>query len=219
MEYVIIAMVVAYGLGSLSPALLLTRRKGVDLRAVGSGNPGATNVMRALGVRWGIVVLIVDMAKGALPTYLVLGLTTWWPQGFPAWSPAVVGLAAVCGHVLPLYHRFRGGKGVATAAGVMLVLAPWATAASVVLFVMVVKLTRVAALGSISAAVSLPLLLGWVERSQMSHSPRFWLACAMAAWVLLGHIPNVRRMIRGQEHRIGSSTPGTPDASSGKVDE
>lgn len=149
-------VVVAYLIGSVSPAALLARRRGVDLRSSGSGNPGATNVGRALGARWGVLVGALDVVKGAVPAAAALAAV-----GRPA--AYLVALAAVVGHVTSPFLRGRGGKGVATSLGVVLVLAWQWVGAVVVVFVVVVVLARWVAGASVAAAAALlpvSLLLG-----------------------------------------------------------
>lgn len=153
----LVALVVgAYLLGAVSPAAMLARWRGVDLRASGSGNPGATNVGRALGARWGVLVGALDVVKGALPAAVALAVVDR-PAAY------LVAAAAVVGHVTSPFLRGRGGKGVATSLGVLLVLAWQWVGAVVVVFVVVVLLTRWVAGASVAAAGALlpvSLLLG-----------------------------------------------------------
>lgn len=153
----LVALVVgAYLLGAVSPAATLARWRGVDLRASGSGNPGATNVGRALGARWGVLVGVLDVVKGALPAAVALAVVDR-PAAY------LVAAAAVVGHVTSPFLRGRGGKGVATSLGVLLVLAWQWVGAVVAVFVVVVLLTRWVAGASVAAAAALlpvSLLLG-----------------------------------------------------------
>ena len=181
----------AYLLGSVSFGLLAARRQGVDLREVGSGNIGATNVGRALGKRTGLVVLLLDAGKGAVPALVarvLLGPDAPWT--------AAIGVAAVIGHCYPVWHRFRGGKGAATAAGVMLALVPPAGAVAALVYVGLKKLTRRASVGSLGGALAGAattwLLLG-------TTSPRTYAASAIVAVVFSRHISNIRRLVRGEE--------------------
>lgn len=193
----------AYLLGSVSFGLLLVRRaRGVDVRATGSGNPGATNALRAAGPAVGVTVLALDVAKGFLP--VAAGRAVEIPERGLAW----IGAAAVVGHVFPLWHRFRGGKGVATAAGALTALAPWPMLAAFVLFLVTVASTRIVSLGSVLAALSAPLFwavggrLGW-----WSPPPTMALAgcVAISLLVLWRHQDNLRRLSRGEEPRLGSA--------------
>lgn len=188
-------VVVGYLLGSLSFALLLVRwRTGADIRTVGSGNAGATNVLRAHGKGLAASVALLDIAKGAAAILLVR-LVTADPR-----YAAAAGLAAILGHVFPLYSGFRGGKGVATAVGAFLVLAPLATAVCLAVFVGVVAATRYVSLASMVAIVLLPPAAGI-----LSHAPRAVVvaAAATAVLVVFKHAENLKRLVRGEERKLG----------------
>jgi len=180
----------AYLLGSVSFGLLAARRSGVDLRTTGSGNIGATNVGRALGKRTGRVVLALDALKGAIPA-----ATSWALLGPDDPYTASVGVAAVVGHCFPLWHRFRGGKGAATAAGVMLTLVPLAGLAATLIYVALKKLTRRASVGSLAGALTGAVVAG----ALLGPTPRAWMTCAILGVVVLRHLGNIRRLIRGEE--------------------
>src|SRR3954467_615137 len=142
----------AYCIGSIPFALILARRWGSDLRTVGSGNLGAANVMRASGVTAGVLVALLDVGKGAASVWLAAR------GGDGAGLPAVAGLAAVIGHIYPVWLRFRGGKGVATACGVFSVLTPLAVPPALAIFAATVWATKYISLGSVAASMSLPPL-------------------------------------------------------------
>ena len=187
---------VAYLLGSVAFAVLLVRLStGKDIRTEGSGNAGATNVLRAHGKGLGLAVAALDIAKGALAVVLVR-LATADPR-----YAAAAAFAAVLGHVFPLYYGFRGGKGVATAVGAFLVLAPWPTLVCVGIFVLVVAVTRYVSLGSVVAIVLLPPIAGLVF-----HAPRpvVLAAAATAVLVVLKHRDNLKRLASGTERKLGS---------------
>jgi glycerol-3-phosphate acyltransferase PlsY len=192
------AVVLAYLAGSFPTAYLVGRANGVDLRTVGSGNLGATNVQRTLGWSWGGLVYLVDFLKGFLPTYFLPGLVSverGWPWG------VAMGVAAIAGHVKPIFLMGKGGgKGVATASGVFLALALWPTVAAIGAFLTVVVTTRFVSLGSIVAAVTLAVVL-WVQQGAMT--PLAAVACAVAAFVIWAHRENIGRLRRGEERRIG----------------
>lgn len=181
----------AYLLGSISFAAIIARRKGVDIYAEGSGNPGATNVGRVIGKKEARVVLALDAAKGMLPTALVraaLGDEDTWM--------AVTGVAATLGHCFPIWHRFRGGKGAATAAGVMLVTKPVAGLVAIVTYVVAKKMTRLTSVGSllgalVGAAIVIALE-GW-------GAPLSFMALAIMLLVWLRHADNLVRIVRGEE--------------------
>lgn len=191
----------AYAIGMFPTASLVGRRIGRDPHKEGSGNPGASNVYRLGGKRAGLVVVAVDMAKGFAPTLAAL-LVWGWPAAGAAW------LGAVAGHVWPAARKFRrGGKGMAATGGGALALDPIAAIVCAVLFAAVVRLTRIAALGSIAAVVAYPLLVAW----------RGWtagqvaVAAAASAVVILRHWSNIDRLVRGREHRV-ARVPDQPAA-------
>lgn len=196
----------AYCLGSISFGLLVVgalRRQ--DLRRVGSGNPGATNVLRAAGKGAALLVLLLDILKGALPILVGARLGIGGP------ILALAAVAAVLGHMLPLFHGFRGGKGVATAAGALGALEPLLLAVAGAVFVAVVGWTRYVSLASMSAVVAYCLFaLVAVERSWLA-GERFWVlpaAAAIAVLVVARHHANIGRLWRGEEPRLGG-TGGT----------
>jgi glycerol-3-phosphate acyltransferase PlsY len=188
-------VVVGYLLGSISFAVLLVRVKtGRDIRQEGSGNAGATNVLRAHGKTLAILVALLDIAKGAVAVLLVR-LVTADPR-----YAAAAAFAAVLGHVFPIFYGFRGGKGVATAVGAFLVLAPGPTALSVAVFLLVVLLTRFVSLGSVVAMTLLPLFAGILGASW----PAVVAAAGTALLVMFKHLENLKRLARGEERRLGS---------------
>jgi glycerol-3-phosphate acyltransferase PlsY len=186
---------VAYLLGSVSFAVLLVRSAtGRDIRAEGSGNAGATNVMRAHGKALGLLVAALDIAKGAAAVGL-LRLATADPR-----YAAAAGFAAVLGHVFPIFYGFRGGKGVATAVGAFLVLAPLATLVCMAVFVAVVAATRYVSVGSMVAIVLLPPVAGGLFHAS---APIVAAAAATAVLVVIKHRENLRRLAAGTESRLG----------------
>jgi glycerol-3-phosphate acyltransferase PlsY len=173
---------------------------GVDVRSVGSGNPGATNLLRHGGSAAALVALLLDLGKGALPVYAALRL------GAPPPLLGSVAAAAVAGHVFPPYLAFRGGKGVATAVGALAPLAPAAVAGGLGLFAAVVVWTRWVSLGSLVLLASIPLLaalfgrVGWAE----SADPVILAAAsAVSVLVIVRHSGNVARLLDGTERRLG----------------
>jgi glycerol-3-phosphate acyltransferase PlsY len=200
---VLAAVAIGYLCGSLPWGLWLGRAlRGVDVRTLGSGNLGATNVYRALGPGIGVATLLLDVAKGALPTWLVpLGPPGAAFPGGPEWCRLAVGLACVLGHVFTLFAGFRGGKGVATTVGVLLAVNPPAFAAFVVVFVAAVGITRYISLGSVLGAVAFAAVLavtapgGW--RSATSG-----FGVLIALLVVARHRGNLVRLARGEERRF-----------------
>jgi acyl phosphate:glycerol-3-phosphate acyltransferase len=184
----------AYLLGTFPTAWLATRRRGVDPTATGSGNPGATNVYRTAGRRAGVLTLVGDLVKGAAAAGL------GWAVGGHGLGVAC-GVAAVVGHVAPLTRLSRGGKGVATVAGMALVLFPLAAVASVVAFAVVTGLSRTVSLGSIAAVAVLPAAAGALGAP-------VWEVAALAGCavvVIARHRANIGRLWRGEEPHLGAA--------------
>ena len=187
-------IVAAYLIGSVPFALILSRRSGADdLRLVGSGNVGASNVLRVLGVKSGVLVALLDASKGAATVALAARL-----DGGSA-APAVAGLAAIIGHVYPVWLGFRGGKGVATACGVFSVLAPMAAAPAFGIFMVSVWLTRYISLGSVLASAALPPIAWAMGGSAATVA----VASAAAVLIVFRHRSNLRRLRAGSERRLG----------------
>jgi glycerol-3-phosphate acyltransferase PlsY len=190
----VLPILMGYGVGSLPLGYLVANRaKGVDLRRVGSGNVGAANVYRTAGLALALIVVLVDVAKGASSVFFAARLTTG------AADPIAAGVAAIIGHVYPVWLRFHGGKGVATACGVFWMLAPLATAVSATVFVIVVWLTRYVSLGSIVATLALPPLAWFTDKS----IPVVIGAAVAAALIVQRHHANLARLQRGSERRLG----------------
>ncbi len=201
----------AYMIGSTPFGVMLARAHGVDLRKVGSGNVGATNVGRALGRRWGYLCFALDVAKGSAPAFAA-GLLVRPESGEPGllqqagWLAA--GFGAIAGHVLPFWLRFRGGKGVATSLGVVVGMYPyfaWAGLAALGVWIAVTLTSRYVSLGSIVAAAAFVPLLAAFNYGRMA---RIWplaaFAGAMVALIILRHRSNISRLLAGRENKIGA---------------
>ena len=184
--------VAAYVAGSIPFGMLLARAKGIDLRQVGSGNIGATNVARAMGKGWAVAVLAADAAKGFVPVWLGRRF------GFPAKVIAAADGTAIVGHMFTLFLRGRGGKGVATSLGVALALSPIAAAVGFGAYVVVFATTRLSSLGSLLGVWTFALLFVLRERPGL---PLSALALGGAALVTLRHRENIARLVRGEEKR------------------
>jgi glycerol-3-phosphate acyltransferase PlsY len=182
----------AYLAGSIPFGVLVARAKGVDLRTIGSGNIGATNVARALGKGWAVAVLACDAAKGFVPVWLGRHL------GFPAWAIALAGLAAIVGHMFTVFLRGRGGKGVATSLGVALALSPVAALLGFGVYVVLFAATRLSSLGSLLGVWTFSLFFTFHDAPA---APLVALAIAGAALVTLRHRQNIGRLLRGEEKR------------------
>jgi glycerol-3-phosphate acyltransferase PlsY len=221
LAYIVVA-VAAYLLGSIPTGYLVARAKGIDIQKVGSGNIGATNAMRVLGKPAGIFVLLVDCAKGFAACYL--GTFIWiyfanqltglhsttdsnsnsFDEAFNsfAYFPIIAGIFAVLGHNYTCWLKFKGGKGIATTAGVYLALAPEALGIALAVFIFTVILTRYASLGSIVAAVVLPIAV-WFTRDSLILRI---VTIALSALAIFKHRKNMQRLIAGTENRIGKKT-------------
>jgi glycerol-3-phosphate acyltransferase PlsY len=197
-------LLASYFMGAIPTSYLLSRLfAGIDLRQHGSGNLGATNLYRVLGWKYAIPAAVVDIAKGAIPV-LVFAPQVSGSQLFAL----VCGVAAILGHVFSVFVGFKGGKGVATAAGVMLGLAPLALAVSALVWGLLVRLTGYVSVGSIVAAAVLPLAVYLLEDTT---SPALlWIAAAIAAGVILLHRRNIQRLLKGTESRFGRRATSTP---------
>ena len=210
-----------YLVGSAPFGLLVARVfGGIDLRKHGSGNIGATNVARTLGFRWGALVLVLDALKGGLPVLWLAPAV--YGRGAPALQHVQVacGLAAVLGHMFPCWLGFRGGKGVATALGVVAVLAPQATLAAAVLFALVFAATRIVSAASMTASVCFAAVELWLLRPAPFSDSTWSLAAfslAVPVLIVVRHRDNIGRLWRGEEQRIQrreastSTAPPTPD--------
>ncbi len=195
--------VAAYFLGSIPFGLILAKLLGgADVRTSGSGNIGATNVARVVGPLAGILTLLLDFAKGAAAVRLAQELS----NDNPTWMMAAA-FAALIGHCLPVWLKFKGGKGVATAAGVFAVLSPLACAGAVVLFLLVVIFWRYVSLGSVSAAAAMPLLIYFLWAPH--HAPPLGVtfgALAASLLIIARHRRNLQRLLEGIEPKFSFST-------------
>lgn len=199
-------LVASYFVGAIPTSYLAGRIfRGIDLREHGSRNLGATNVYRTLGPRYAIPVGLVDIAKGAVPV-LVFGPRVSDSELFAL----ACGIAAILGHVFSVFVRFRGGKGVATAAGVMLGLAPLALGVAALTWLAVLKLTGYVSLASVGAAALFPLAVYLLERPDRPEI--LWLDALVAAAIIWLHRANIRRLLNGTESRFGrrATPPARP---------
>jgi len=196
-------VVLAYLIGSLSFAVLISRIMGLsDPRTYGSQNPGATNVLRSGNKVAAALTLLLDAFKGWLPVWLVLQFGPAWGLGWG--TVALVGLAAFIGHVYPVFMRFQGGKGVATAAGVLLGFEPLLGLLVLLSWVLTLLLTRYSSLAAVVAALVAPLLYWFGAPALWQMQPALGLAIsAMSALLLWRHSGNIQRLLAGQESRVG----------------
>ncbi|MCX8022667.1 MAG: glycerol-3-phosphate 1-O-acyltransferase PlsY [Syntrophorhabdaceae bacterium] len=189
-------VIASYFVGSIPVGVMLAKIKGVDPRKGGSKNIGATNVMRTAGRIFGILTLIGDMLKGFVPTLLAI------LYGVPASITAAIGIAAFLGHLFPVYLRFKGGKGVATASGVYLAMNPWAILISFIVFLLMVFKWRYVSLGSITGASLTPFLMYFLNAS-----PEYILSSVFIGLLIIAkHRENIGRLIKGKENRLNLSS-------------
>lgn len=187
-------LITAYFIGAIPTGVILTRLAGSeDIRKAGSGNIGATNVYRVGGRRLGILTLIGDTLKGSVPVVFA-----HLDPSFSAPEVAMVAVAAFVGHCYPIYLKFKGGKGVATALGVLVVLSPWSVLGGFLVFAAVLWKWRYISLASISAAAVMPLLFLAVDRSL----PFFLATLFIGGMVILRHRSNIERLLNGTESRF-----------------
>jgi len=206
---VLVTLLAAYLLGALPWGLWIGLLRGVDVRRQGSGNLGATNVYRLLGPGLGILVLVLDAAKGALAVlWGAHGPAAATFPGGPAWAALAAGITAILGHMLSVFARFRGGRGVATTIGVFLALAPWAMLIGLGAFVVAFIPTRRVSIGSLALAVVFPVGV-LLTVSGASRTRLFVLALITALLIIVRHIPNIRRLAHGQERALDLRGSGT----------
>lgn len=191
-------LVVAYLIGGIPFGYLIGRLRGIDVRTVGSKNIGATNVFRTVGKKWGLLAFVCDMLKGFFPT---LAAKTW---GGPDWLPLAVGIACVLGHMLTPYMRFRGGKGVATAFGMLLGLIPALVGVAFFVFAVLFAASHYISLGSCGAAAFLCVAI-WFPvfgARGVADLPQCILVSLISLFVIWKHRANLGRLARGTENKI-----------------
>ena len=203
----IIFVVLAYLVGSISFGLLIGKLiKGIDIRNFGSGSTGATNVARVCGPIWGIIALILDMGKAAIPVALTVYILET-----PDWSHSLTGLSAIAGHIWPLFTNFKGGKGLASGWAALIVLSPWSGVAATLAAAPVIGITRYVSLGSIVGSVvgglsiTVLAILNNLETEGVPNIPFVYSAYGLigGAITVLLHKDNVKRLIKGNESKLG----------------
>jgi glycerol-3-phosphate acyltransferase PlsY len=189
-------VIASYLVGAIPTSYLTVRLlKGQDLRTLGSGNLGATNLYRVLGWKYAVPVGIFDLLKGAVPVLFFAPLAGGGDR-----TAILLGLAAVVGHVFSVFAGFKGGKGVATGAGVVLGLAPWAFVAALITWIILVKASGYVSLGSLGAALMLPPAVYLLHPERR---PMIWLFAGLAGAIVIFHRANIRRLLAGTENRFG----------------
>ncbi len=188
---ILLAAVIAYLIGSFSPSITLSRHLGGDVRTMGSGNAGTTNMLRSYGKKAALFTLCLDVLKGVVA--VLIGRLIGGGLGYPAYIAA---LLVFCGHIWPVYYGFRGGKGIATALGAVLAVDPLLALILLAVAVIAMVITKRVSVGSILAAVCLPILCIWMQHG-------FWVpALFMAAIAIIKHKANIGRLLRGEEPTI-----------------
>jgi glycerol-3-phosphate acyltransferase PlsY len=187
----------SYFVGAIPTSYLVARARGIDLREQGSRNLGATNLYRVLGWRYALPVGAFDVAKGAVPVW-------FFGPRIPDWSifPMLCGAMAVVGHVFSIFAGFRGGKGVATAAGVVIGLAPYAFLVVLVIWALLVRLTGYVSLGSVVAALVFPAA-DWLLQPARRSATTLGIDLALVAFIVWKHRANLQRLVKGTEYRFG----------------
>lgn len=190
----LIALLGAYLIGSLSSAVILCKLAGLpDPRTQGSGNPGATNVLRMGSKKLAALVLLIDVLKGLIP--VIIGRL----MGFDINVLALIALMAFLGHLYPIFFQFKGGKGVATALGAFLALSPMLAGAALLTWIVVFMLTRISSLSAIIAAAMTPIYAFWLITASFAH----WVIMFIALLLLWRHRSNIQRLLAGQEKKSG----------------
>jgi glycerol-3-phosphate acyltransferase PlsY len=182
----VIAIVIAYLIGNISPSILLAKARGIDIRSEGSGNAGTTNALRVMGKKAGVITLIVDVLKGTVA--VILGSLIAGSMG-ASWCV----LAVFCGHVWPVFYQFKGGKGVATAFGALMGLNPLLGLSTLGVVVILVLITKRMSVGSIAGAAAFPFLAIYFERDFV------YIGIVLAIIVIVKHRANIKRLIKGEE--------------------
>lgn len=190
-----LTVLLSYLLGSIPNGLLVGRLRGIDIRQHGSGNIGATNVFRVLGKGLGILVFLLDAGKGLLAVRLAMGLAQ---HGSPELSGVIAAISCIIGHNFPVWLKFKGGKGIATSAGVLIGLLPWATLIVFAVWGVVFSLSRYVSLASVVAAAALPVVV-WMLAGA---GALFYFALAAGVLAILRHKSNIQRLLNGTENRF-----------------
>ncbi len=198
LQYITIT-IAAFLMGSLPTGYLVAKAKGINIRAVGSGNIGATNVTRALGKGWGAFVLVIDALKGLLPVLFVRLYFTALPQHQLYTMMAVSGIFAVAGHVFTPFLRFKGGKGIATSLGMFLAISPTLAASLIVVWLLAFSITRVSSVGALCAAIAMPISAFFLFHGGPASDAMMASTLFMALFIVFTHRENIKRLYRGEE--------------------
>lgn len=214
----VVIILLSYLLGSIPTSIWVGRiYKKIDIRNFGSGNAGATNTFRILGWKAGVVVALIDLAKGFTAAYFICNIgyvVGDIPAHIGMWDThvfmqIVAGFAAVLGHMFPMYAHFKGGKGVITAAGMLYAIEPYSISVALIVFLIVLFTSRYVSLASISAAFIYPFVMLFMRYVLLIHldGSQIVFASILAAGLIIKHISNIRRLLNGEENRIRSFKP------------
>ncbi len=192
-------LVAAYLIGGIPFGFLIGKMRGVDVRTVGSKNIGATNVLRTVGKKWGFLALFCDMMKGFLPTCLCKAYCA-----DPSWLPLAVGITCALGHMLTPYMKFKGGKGVATGAGMLIGLMPQLMGVTMLVFIVLFAVSNYISLGSCGAAafIGVAVWFRFLDSPGTANLPQCILVSLIAAFVVYKHRANIGRLLNGTENKI-----------------
>lgn len=199
---ILYAVILAYVIGSIPTSFLIGKARGIDVRQEGSGNVGATNVLRAVGKLPALITLVVDVAKGIIAVTLLA--SAFYAKGAPITFNvfrALLGLSAIVGHNWSIFLKFKGGKGVATSCGVLMILLPKATAIAILVFLITLWLTRYVSLGSILLSATVPIAAALLGRE----IELVILAVTLCILISYRHKANIKRLLRGAENKIGTT--------------
>ena len=202
---IIVIIMLSYLAGSIPTSIIMSKlTRGIDIRDYGSGNAGATNVIRVLGWKIGIIVIIVDVGKGVLATLLISKLNIDSIPISHNLVQIIAGLSAVLGHIWTIFAGFKGGKGVGTAAGMLFSLYPMAGIVCLIIFLLVLLTARYVSVSSMTAAISLPIVILILNKffDYSISNELFYFAIVMAALIVFTHRSNLKRLINGEENRI-----------------
>lgn len=191
---IVVLTIIAYLFGAIPFGLLVAKSKGIDIREKGSGNIGATNVFRVIGKGWGIFTFVLDALKGFIPAFFFPALGKLDPE----WG-VLFGLAAIIGHSFPVYLKFKGGKGVATSAGMLLGVAPLAVGVGILVWIVCLVVWRYVSLASMAAATTVAVAV-WILDKGLIVNGALTALSAMVVWL---HRANIKRLLNGTESRIG----------------
>ncbi len=199
LHYILI-FVAAFLIGSMPTGYLVAQAKGINIKSVGSGNIGATNVTRAMGKEWGAFVLIIDVLKGFIPVLFVKLYFKPVTQTDLYALMAITGVVAVAGHVFTPFLGFKGGKGIATTLGMLLALSPVLAIVLIVVWLLAFLITHVSSVGALSAAISMPFIAFFLFRNKSIFDIMITFAMFMTLFILFTHRENIKRLYRGEEN-------------------